>query len=110
MDKRNLKAQGSIEFMLLTAFLVFVFIIIFPYFEDWDNYEFIQEHNIIQNMFRENDIIFLDLYPLYKHKSAKDHIIENKNFGYDSHPNKEANKIAAEEIYNFLTNNKIIER
>ena len=54
-------------------------VVAFPYFENWDNYEFPEEHNQFKKIIKKNNISHLDLCPYFKNKNSKGYIISNKN-------------------------------
>jgi len=111
LKKENLKTLSDTvkEFKSITDNKkIELMVVIFPYFEDWEDYEFNKEQDIVKKILDKEKIIFLDLFSSYKYKNAQDYIIENNNFGYDPHPNINANMIAAKGINDFLTDKELI--
>lgn len=82
-----------------------VVIFIFPYFEDFNNYTHLEEHDYIKKIAKEAGIDYVDLFDTFKQYEYKE-LRTNK---YDSmHPNEFGNQIASKAIYDAITKKKLI--
>lgn len=78
-------------------------ICVFPIVADWKESPFKKMHKRIDDYFPQKGILAMDLLPYYEKIDYKKLLFSD----YDSHPNELGHKIAAEEIYAFLTANGI---
>ena len=85
-----------------------VVIVIFPFMYHLSDYPFVDAHNYVSRVSKENNIAVIDLLPYFK-DYADDKIIVSR---YDRHPNELGHEIAAKSIYenlkklDILKNNK----
>lgn len=80
-------------------------IMLFPLFYNLNHYPFSEIHQKMEDFCKEEKIAFLDLLPHYTQFKTKDLWVHP----VDHHPNDIAHKIAAEQLYTFLTNKKLID-
>ncbi len=81
-------------------------IVLFPLFYDFDHYPFHEMHGKISSFCKKEGIALLDLFPVFSRYNAED-LWANPT---DQHPNEIAHRIAAQEIYDFLVQNKLLLR
>jgi hypothetical protein len=81
-------------------------IMLFPLLYDFDNYPFREIHERIAFMCAKEKIPMLDLLPVYSFYKDKD-LWSNPT---DHHPNEIAHKLAAERLYDFLVEQKLVTR
>jgi hypothetical protein len=81
-------------------------IMVFPLLYDFDNYPFREIHEKIASFCAKEEIPMLDLLPAYSLYRDKDLWVNPT----DQHPNEIAHKIAAERLYDFLVEQKLVTR
>ena len=80
-----------------------VVVVLFPVFSDFAEYKWEEEHDIIGNLAREMNFEFLDLFDAYSEFDAKDLRISKLDV---YHPNELGHKIAADAIYDYLSDDE----
>ncbi|MCK5506705.1 MAG: SGNH/GDSL hydrolase family protein [Thermodesulfovibrionia bacterium] len=81
-------------------------LVILPQFYDVRDYHFEVLHNKIERTAKKKGYYVLDLLPHFKGKKSEEFIVS----GVDTHPNALAHSMMAENIYNFLVENKLIKK
>jgi hypothetical protein len=79
-------------------------ILLFPLIYDLRNYPFREIHNKIKVFCENNDILLLDLLPVYSAYEDEDLWVNPT----DHHPNEIAHEITAEALYSFLTEQGLV--
>lgn len=80
-----------------------VIILIFPIFQDFENYQFKGLHDFINKTASEQGFYTIDLWDYYQ-EYDDNLLIVNKD---DGHPNELAHELAAKAIYEFMKMNRI---
>jgi len=79
-------------------------IVLFPILYDFSNYPFQGIHDKIRDFCEKEGIVVIDLLPVFSEYSA-DELWVNPT---DHHPNELANRLTAETLYTFLTDNRLV--
>jgi len=79
-------------------------IMLFPLLYKFDNYPFLEVHRKIASRCAKENIPLIDLLTVYSAYEDKD-LWANPT---DQHPNETAHKLAAEKLYNFLVEQKLV--
>ena len=79
-------------------------VMVFPLLYAFEKYPFYQVHEKISNFCKIENIMTLDLLPAFSKFKTED-LWANPT---DQHPNEIAHQIVSEELYNFLTRNKLL--
>ena len=80
-------------------------IVLFPLFYDFDHYAFQGIHDKIADFCSRQDVPLLDLLPVFSEHEAEDLWVH----AIDHHPNEIAHRIAADEVFRFLSRERLLD-